>query len=233
MTQPLCIVAGVGPGTGMACCHRFRQAGYRVAILARDLQRLQEYASGDADILSYACDLSDPDAIAKVFEDILDSHGTPQTVIYNAGSGLFGGPMEVSQDDFEMAWRINSLGLLCVAQAVIPNMIEQGGGNLVITGATASLRGGANFTAFSSAKAAQRSLAQSLARSHASQGVHVALVIVDGIIDIPRTRERLPDKPDDFFLKAEAIADTYYALTQQDPSAWTFEVDLRPHTESW
>lgn len=233
MTSPLCIIAGVGPGNGMACCHRFRQAGYRTAILARDLSRLQEYAKDDEEILPYACDLSDPSSISVTFEEILQTHGAPQVVIYNAGSGLFGGPMEVSEDDFEMAWRINTLGLLCVAKTVLPKMLELGGGSLLITGATASLRGGANFTAFSSAKAAQRSLAQSLARSYASQGLHVALVIIDGIIDIPRTRARLPDKPDDFFLKAEAIAETYYNLSQQDSSAWTFEVDLRPSTESW
>jgi NAD(P)-dependent dehydrogenase (short-subunit alcohol dehydrogenase family) len=233
MQAPLCIIAGVGPGNGMALCKRFRRAGYRTAILARDLGSLQAIAKGDTDIFAFACDLSEPDSINTTFAAIIASLGVPNVVVYNAGSGLFGTPMDVTEQDFEGAWRLSALGLLHVSKIVAPLMIESGGGSLLVTGATASLRGGANFAAFSSAKAAQRNLAQSLARSLASQGVHVALVIVDGVVDIPKTRELFPDKPDGFFLQADAVAETFYHLSQQSPSAWTFEVDLRPSSESW
>jgi len=233
MTKPLCIIAGVGPGNGLAFCKRFLQAGYQTAILARDLERMQEFAKGNEDIHPFTCDLSDPDTIKTVFAKIIADFGIPKVVIYNAGSGAFGSAMETSLDEFEMAWRINAMGLLAVSKAVAPAMIENGGGSLLVTGATASLRGGAKFATFSSAKAAQRNLAQSLARSLGSEGIHVSLVIIDGVIDTPKTRGMLPDKPDDYFLQSTAIAETYYQLSQQVKSAWTFEIDLRPSGEAW
>lgn len=233
MQKPLCIIAGVGPGNGLAFCNRYLKAGYRVAILARDLERMQQYASNDENISPFSCDLSSPESIKATFSEIVTNLGVPEVVIYNAGSGVFGAPLETSFDDFEQAWRINALGLLAVSKVVAPAMIAKGGGSFLVTGATASLRGGANFGAFSSAKAAQRNLTQSLARSLGSEGIHVALVIVDGVIDIPRTREMFKDSPDGFFLKPEAIADTFYHLSQQEKSAWTFEIDLRPSGEAW
>jgi len=233
MGKPLCVVAGVGPGNGLACAKRFSAAGYRTAILARDAGRLAGYAEGDEDMHPFGCDLASPDSVAATFDDLRAQLGVPDVVIYNAGSGLFGPALETPPADFEIAWKINALGLLAVAQAVAPAMINNGGGCLLVTGATASLRGGANFAAFSSAKGAQRNLTQSLARSLGSQGIHVALVIIDGVIDIPRTREMMPDKPDEFFLQPGAIAEVFYQLSQQDKSAWTFEVDVRPSGENW
>ncbi|MGI9284044.1 MAG: SDR family NAD(P)-dependent oxidoreductase [Pseudomonadales bacterium] len=233
MQKRLCIIAGVGPGNGLAFCSKFVQAGYRVAILARNFNRMQEYAAGNENISPFSCDLSSPESIEAAFSEIVTNLGVPDVVIYNAGSGVFGAPLETSFEDFEQAWRINALGLLAVSKAVAPAMIEKGGGSFLVTGATASLRGGANFGAFSAAKAAQRNLTQSLARSLGSKGIHVALVIVDGVIDIPRTREMFKDKPDGFFLRPEAIADTFYHLSQQEKSAWTFEIDLRPSGEAW
>lgn len=233
MSKPLCIVAGVGPGNGLAFCKKFHAEGYRVAILARSLKRMQEYAGGNDDLYPYACDLSDPDSINQTFSQITSELGVPEVVIYNAGSGVFGTALDTTPDDFEAAWRINALGLFHVAQLVAPSMINNGGGAFIVTGATASLRGGAKFAAFSSAKAAQRNLAQSLARSLGQKGIHVALVIIDGIIDMPRTRDRFPDRPDAFFMQPDAIAETYYTLVRQDQSAWTFEVDLRTNNEAW
>ena len=233
MTKPLCVVAGVGPGNGLACAQRFTTAGYQTAILARDANRLAGYAEAHDDMHAFGCDLARPDSITATFKDIQSELGVPDVVIYNAGSGMFGPALDTPLEDFEIAWRINALGLLAVAQAATPAMIENGGGCLLVTGATASLRGGANFAAFSSAKGAQRNLTQSLARSLGSRGIHVALVVIDGVIDIPRTREMMPDKPDEFFLQPGAIAEVFYQLSQQDKSAWTFEIDVRPSGENW
>jgi NAD(P)-dependent dehydrogenase (short-subunit alcohol dehydrogenase family) len=116
---------------------------------------------------------------------------------------------------------------------VIPAMKERGQGAIVVIGATASLRGGARTTGFASAKAAQRSLAQSMARGLGPAGIHVSYVVIDGVIDLERTRSRMPDHPDDFFLKPDAIAEAVFQLTEQDSSAWSFEVDLRPYAEKW
>lgn len=233
MSKPICVVAGVGPGNGLAICNRFLAAGYRVVILARDIERLTDYAGANQDIYPLACDFSDPESIHSAFEHIHRELGTLKVLVYNVGSGVFGASLDVSLDEFEMAWRVNALGLQATAQRVVPRMVKNGGGSILVTGATASLRGGANFAAFASAKAAQRSLCQSLARSHGKEGIHVALVVVDGVVDMPRTRERSPDKPDSEFLKPAAIAETFYQLSEQDESAWTFEIDLRPSTESW
>ncbi len=233
MDKPLCVVVGVGPGNGMNITRRFVDAGYRTAILARNAESLEGYAGEFSDVYPFACDMSDPASVSKIFDEIQHQLGVPHVVIYNAGSGSFGGPLDITLEEFEQAWRVNALGLLATTQKVIPGMIAAGGGHLVIIGATASLRGGAKFTAFSAAKGAQRNLAQSLARSFGAEGIHVALVIIDGVIDIPRTREMMPDKPDEFFLQPSAIAETVYLLTRQDPSAWTFEIDLRPGAENW
>jgi len=124
-------------------------------------------------------------------------------------------------------------GLLGCAHQVTPGMLEKHSGNIVVIGATASLRGGPQSAAFASAKAGQRSLAQSLAKKLGSEGIHVSYLIIDGIIDLERTRAWLPDKPDNFFMKADEIAKNVYALTRQDQSAWTFELDLRPFGENW
>lgn len=233
MAKPLCIIAGVGPGNGLAFCKKFLKQGYQVAILARSFERMQEYAKDSEDIHPFSCDLSDPDSIEHTFTEITETLGIPAVLIYNAGSGLFGTPLETAREDFEGAWKLNALGLFCATKFVAPQMIQAGGGNILVTGATASLRGGANFAAFSSAKAAQRNLAQSLARSLGPEGVHVSLLIIDGIIDIPRARKMFPDKPDGFFIQPDDIAETYYNLTQQNKSAWTFEVDIRTSSEAW
>ncbi|MDX1383357.1 MAG: SDR family NAD(P)-dependent oxidoreductase, partial [Thermoanaerobaculia bacterium] len=169
----------------------------------------------------------------EVLSRIRDEMGPVSVLVYNAGSGVFGDFDAVSPEDLEAAWRVNTWGLLLAAKQVVPDMRGLGGGNIVVTGATASLRGGANFAAFASAKAAQRSLAQSLARKLGPEGIHVSYVVVDGVIDMPRTRQLLPDRSDETFLRADDIAAATYFLTQQERSAWTFELDLRPFGESW
>ena len=112
-------------------------------------------------------------------------------------------------------------------------MKAAGRGAIVFIGATASRRGGPRSAAFAPAKAAQRSLAESMARSLWPVGIHVALVVVDGVVDLPRTRKAMPDKPDSFFIKPDGVAETVFQLCAQDPSAWSFEVEARPFGETW
>ncbi len=233
MNKPVCLVAGVGPGNGLAISQRFAAAGYRVAMLARNQTALTELVAAVPDAHGFVCDLTDAKAVEDVVAKIRERLGVAETVVYNAGSGMRGRALDIALEDFTLAWQVNALGLLALAQVVVPDMVAAGKGNLLVTGATASLRGGENFAAFASAKAAQRSLAQSLARAYGPQGVHVALVIIDGVIDIPRTRALLGDKPDNFFLQPTAIAESVYQLSLQHPSAWTFELDLRPSGERW
>ena len=233
MTSPVCVITGVGPGNGAAFSRRFSEAGYRVAMLARSAERLRELEATIPNSKGYTVDVADADSVAQGFARIRADLGPVAVLVHNAGSGLFGDFLSITAERLEDAWRVNTLGLFLCGQAVVPDMLKASSGAIIVIGATASVRGGANFAAFAAAKAAQRSLAQSMARSLGPQGIHVALVIVDGVIDIPNTRAMLPDRPDDLFLRPDAIAATVLHLVQQDRSAWTFELDVRPYKEKW
>ena len=233
MAQPVCAIPGAGPGNGLALARRFAAAGYRIALLARDGDKLDSIAAkvDGADV--YVCDVGDGEAVASAFQSIKTDLGPVDTLLYNAGSAVFGTVDNISLQDFESAWHTNTVGLFHCARAVLPGMRAAGQGNIVVTGATASRKGGAHFAGFASAKAAQHSLAQSMARELGPEGIHVAIAIVDGVIDSPRTRQMLSDKGDDDFLQPDAIAESIYHITQQPRSAWTFELDLRPFGENW
>jgi NAD(P)-dependent dehydrogenase (short-subunit alcohol dehydrogenase family) len=233
MADKVCVITGVGAGNGAAFTRRFAAAGYRVAMLARSVERLREYEREIPGARAYPTDVADPAAIRATMARVRADLGPVNVLLHNAGSGSFGAFADVTPEMFEAAWRVNALALLVLLHEATPDMLGAGGGAVVVTGATASLRGGAVTAGFAAAKAAQRSLAQSAARSLGPQGIHVAYVIVDGVIDMPVTRGFLADRPDDFFLKPGAIAETVYQLAHQDRSAWTFELDLRPFGEKW
>lgn len=229
----VCVVAGVGPGNGASFSRRFASEGYTVVMLARNDAYLEELKSEIDGSLAMACDVRDPAAIVGVFDRIHREVGSVDVLIYNAGSGDWNNVESTTLDGMESSWRTNALGLLVAAQQVIPSMKANQTGWIVVIGATASLRGGANTAAFASAKAAQRSLAQSMGRSLGPAGVHVSYVIIDGIIDLERTRASRPDLPDEHFMQPDDIAESVYQLTCQHRSAWTFELDLRPYGEKW
>jgi len=233
MSKPICVVVGVGPGNGAAFARKFASEGYAVALLARNQDYLKELEVEIPGSKGFAFDVMDAEAVSRVFGQIKAEMGPVDVLVYNAGSGQFGSVDDTTPDDFEGSWRVNALGCFACAKPVIPDMREAKAGNLVIIGATASLRGGAYFAAFASAKAAQRSLAQSMARHLGPQGIHVAYVIIDGMIDLERTRKMMPDKQDDDFLQPDHIAESVFFLTRQPRSAWTFELDLRPFREKW
>ena len=233
-TKHVCVVAGVGPGNGAAIGRRFAQEGYEVALLARS----DDFTASLVDELNgaahpFQCDVTDPESVSAVFERISVELGRIEVLSYNAGSGVWGSVDEIDAESFERSWRVNAHGLFLTSRAVIPGMKAIGRGAIVVTGATASLRGVAQTAAFAAAKAAQRGLAQSMARRLWPEGIHVALVIVDGVVDLPRTRRQMPDKPDEFFVQPEAVASTVWWLSRQPPSAWSFEVEARPFGEKW
>ena len=167
------------------------------------------------------------------FAAIATEMGPVEALLYNAGSGVWGNIEEVTTRDFEQSFRINALGAFVTARQVIPAMKQAGRGSIVFIGATASRRGNVKTAAFAPAKAAQRSLAESLARYLWPQGIHVAVVILDGVVDLPRTRKMMPDKPDSFFVSPDELAESVLALTQQKRSVWSFELEARPFGETW
>ena len=232
-SRKIAIVAGVGGGTGASLARRFSRDGYRVALLARDTAFSAELAGELDGAAAYACDVGDVDSVAAAIAAIRRDLGDADVLLYNAGGGSFGSIDTITPEQFEVTWRVCALGSLLLSQAVVPAMRAKGAGSIIFTGATASRRGGPRSAAFAPAKAAQRALAESMARSLWPDGIHVALMVVDGAVDLPRTRDMLPDKPDDFFLKPDAIADIAAHLVAQDRSAWSFEVEARPYKEVW
>lgn len=228
-----CLIVGAGPGNGLAIATRFHEGGYRVALLARDPDNLRRLQQTLPDAHCQRCDVTLPDELERAMVSVRADLGQIGVLVYNAGSGVFGSIDDVSADDFENAWRVNALGCFHAVRHVLPDMRSAGGGNIVIIGATASRRGGAGFAAFASAKGAQYNLAQSLARHLGPEGIHVSYAVIDGVIDSERSRSRLPDQADGFFLQPDDVAASVYAITQQPRSAWTFEYDLRPYGERW
>ncbi len=230
------VVAGVGPGLGAAVCRRFCEAGYRVAGLARSSEfgeRLAaEISSTGGTLLFQSCDLTDPGAVDNAMLAVETELGKPVVLVSNAGRLLMSASADTHPDQFEEIWKANCLGAFLCARRLIPGMLDAGGGAMVFTGATAGVKAGAGFAAFASAKFALRGMAQSLARELGPRGIHVAHVIIDGIIDTERSR-RLRNMAPETCLRPQAIAETYLQLVRQDRSAWTHELDLRPDVESF
>ena len=231
--KPVCAVVGIGPGNGAALARRFAKEGYAVALLARRTELSAKLAAELTDARAYACDVGDAASVAAAFAAIRTDMGTVDVVAYNAGSGAWGSVEEITPAGFETSWRTNALGLLLVSQQVIPAMKAKGAGAIVVIGATASRRGMPRTTAFAPAKAAQKSLAEAMARHLWPAGIHVALIILDGVVDLERTRAAMADKGDDFFIKPDDVAETAWWLTRQPRSAWSFEVEARPFGEKW
>lgn len=227
MGKPVCVVVGVGPKNGRAFAERFASEGYEVALLSRSTA----YTEGLANEIggrAYACDVTRGEAIRETFAKIRRDLGEVDVLLYNAGSGQFGTFDDVPDEAFEKGWQINVRGLLQSVREVVGSMRRNRRGAIVVTGATASLRGKPMTAAFAQAKAAQRSLAQSLARQLGPEGVHVALVIVDGRIGTDDDTGEAGTT-----LRPSDIAETVYHLATQPESAWSFEVDVRPFKESW
>ena len=228
MSVPICVIVGAGPGNGAAFARRFSSAGYSVALLARRQEGLDVLTREIAGTRAYACDATSAADAAAVFARIREEMGTPQTLSYNASTREFGDIDATTPEAFEGAGRVNAYGLLLAAKQVVPAMRAAGSGSIIVIGATASLKGAAGFVSFASAKAAQRSLAQSMARKLGPEGIHVAYVIIDAMVDMPASRAMVPDAPDSFFARPDDIAESVFFLAHQPRSAWTFELDLRP-----
>jgi NAD(P)-dependent dehydrogenase (short-subunit alcohol dehydrogenase family) len=231
--MPICVVTGVGPGNGAACVRRFARAGWRVAMLARSAEKLRELEAAIPGTHGFTADVADAASVKETFDRVRREFGPVDALVQNAGNAVFGGFLEVTAEAMESAWRVNTLSLFLCGREVAGDMLSRGSGAIVVIGATAALRGGAGFAAFAPAKAAQRSLAQSMARSLGPRGIHVAYVVVDGVIDTPGTRRFFRDRADDFFLKPDSIAESVFHVATQERSAWTFELDLRPYAEKW
>lgn len=230
---PTAVVTGVGPGTGAAIVRRFAAGGHRVAMLARARERLAELAAEIPGAHAFPCDVTDAAALDATLAAIRAELGTPSVLVHNAVGGAFGSFLDVEPAVLEQNFQVNVMALLHLARALAPDMVAAGQGAIVVTGNTSALRGKASFAAFAPTKAAQRILAESIARELGPKGVHVAYLVIDAVIDLAWTRQMFAGKPDDFFIKPAAIADEVWHVVHQDRSAWSFNVEVRPFGETW
>ena len=234
--KPVAAVIGVGPGLGAAIAQRFA-ARYAVALVARSadyLDRLaREIEARGGRALAVPANVADAAEIEAAFVTIRNQLGAPEALIYNAAMRPFGRLMETKPSTFENTWRVNAFGAFLCAQQVVPAMLERGRGVILFTGATAGAKPFPTSAAFGPAKFAMRGLAQVMARDLGPMGIHVAYVNVDGPIDMPFIRQRMPDAREEDLLKPAAIAETYWHLAHQDRSAWTQELDVRPFKEKF
>ena len=228
-TKPLALVTGVGPGTGAAVARRFAQGGYRVAMLARDADRLAALEREIPDSMAVPCDVADPAALERAVAQV----GDPRVVVHNAVGGAFGTFTQIDADTLQRNFEINTMALFHLARLTTPAMIAAGEGALIVTGNTSAQRGRAAFAGFAPTKAAQRILAESLARDLGPKGIHVAYLIIDASIDVPWQREMRPDKPDDFYTSPKSIAEEVFHLAHQPRDAWSFLAEVRPFHEPW
>lgn len=233
MTEPICVISGVGPGTGSALARRFAAGGYRVALLARNEERLAALVREVDGSRAYPCDVSDPQQVEKAAAGIERDLGHPAVLIHNAVGGAFGSFQDIDPAILQRNFQVNTMGLLYLARRFAPAMVDAGRGAIVATGNTSALRGKPNFAGFAPTKAAQRILAEAMARELGPKGVHVSYLVIDAVIDLAWTRERYKGKPDEFFIKPTAIADEVWHIVHQDRSAWSFNVELRPFEEAW
>jgi NAD(P)-dependent dehydrogenase (short-subunit alcohol dehydrogenase family) len=229
----VCAVVGIGPGNGEAFARRFAADGYAVALMARRAELRAKLAAELKGARAYACDVADEASVEAAFTGMRADLGDADVLIFNAGSGVWGNVEEVKAEDLERSWRVNALGLFLAARQAIPAMRRKGQGTIIVVGATASRRGAAGAAAFAQGKMAQRALAESMARHLWPAGVHVALIVVDGVVGGPVTRSRFTDRSGDFFIDPVGVAAIAADLARQDRSAWSFEVEARPFKEKW
>lgn len=232
--KPLALVTGVGPGTGSAIVRRFHAGGYQVATLARTAERLSDLQRELPGVLAVPCDVTDVRALSEALARIEGEAGVPpKVVVHNAVGGAFGSFLEIDPAVLDRNFQVNVIALLHLARWAAPKMEAAGEGALIITGNTSSIRGKARFAGFAPTKAAQRILAESIAREMGPKGVHVAYLMIDAVIDLAWTRERYPDKPDDYFIRPADIADEVWHVAHQPRSAWSFLMEVRPFGETW
>ncbi|EPE25622.1 NAD(P)-binding Rossmann-fold containing protein [Glarea lozoyensis ATCC 20868] len=240
------IVAGVGAGTGRSVALKFAKT-YPVVLLARNPANyesiVEEIKSSGGTALGISTDVSNPESVTKAFSEIQKDQAFANkklaAAIYNVGGKFIRKPfLELSLEDYEAGYEATGKGFFLFAQKVLPLLLEsveksEHPPTLVITGATASLRGGANMSSFASGKFALRATGQSLAREFGPKGVHVVHAIIDGVIDIPRTKEWMVGAGPDAKINSDAIADSYWYLHTQPRSHFTQELDVRPYVEKF
>ena len=246
MTRPVCIVTGVGDATGSAIVRRFVEGGYRVAMIARNAERLERLATEIDGAFAYPGDVGDLEALERTLTAIKVYLGPARALVHNAVAHTFGSFLDSDPTELERNFRVNTTALLYMARALAPDMIDAAEGAIIVTGNTASHRGIPDYALFAPTKAAQRVLCEALARDLGPKRVHVGYVTIDAPIDVTWLGDSDEERPawlvppanwpwprEDFFARPGAIADEVFHMAHQDPSTWAFDLVIRPFAEKW
>ncbi|KAI9668101.1 MAG: hypothetical protein M1821_000921 [Bathelium mastoideum] len=244
MATPFAVVAGVGPGTGAAVARKFASA-YPVALLARKPENyeslVKEINSSGGKAIGISTDISNAqsvkDAISKIGKEFGDVGCA--AAVFNASGAFVRKPfLDLTEEEFVTGYNVSGKGAFLFTQATLPLLLKAEPSakyppTIIYTGATASIKGSAQMSSFAHGKWALRALSQSVAREFAPRGIHVSHAIIDGVIDIPRTKEWLKDQPAEAKISADGIADAYWHLHTQPKTTFTNEIDIRPMLEKW
>lgn len=231
--QRVCAIVGAGPGNGKAFAERFTRDGFRVALLARNESRLRTLARDIPGSVAVGCDVTSGDSVTAAFNYVERELGPVDTLIYNAGNYVRGGVQDTDPQRLEECFRVNAVGCLRAVQHVVPGMKKRSSGAIVVIGATASRRGAKGVLPFAAGKGGQRLMVEAMARELSPQGIHVSYVVIDAVIDSLLMRTIFPCRSAAGFAQPDHIASALAQLVAQPSSAWTFELDLRPHVEKW
>eukprot|EP00039_Didymoeca_costata_P019242 m.336776 g.336776 ORF g.336776 m.336776 type:complete len:225 (+) comp17958_c0_seq1:262-936(+) len=213
------VVVGYGKGIGHSVAMKWATEGFRVALVSRTASKLEEATKVVPNSSAFPADVTDVKSLTTCLESIEKNLGPVDHLIYNAGSGVWKPYNEITHDELDLAFKINTHGLLACAQYLFPKMEERGGGFLSVTGATASLRGMPFTSGFAAAKASQRALCQSMARQLWKKKIHVCYNIIDAVVGVGENK-----------MNPDSIANEYFHLSQQTPDCWTFENHIQTHT---
>lgn len=241
MGTALVIGVGAANGVGGALCRRFAREGLHVVVAGRTQSKIStladEIASGGGKSSFVVGDATTSAGVAGFFDAAEAAGGVPDLVVYNVGNNRFSPLLEMTDAFFEDLWRVCCFGGFLTGREAARRMLPNGGGTLLFTGATASMRARPPFTAFASAKAGLRAVAHGMAREFGKEGLHVGHVVIDGVIDGEQVNSRLPQIKEHLgeagMLQPDDIAEAYWMLHSQPRSAWTLELDLRPDRESF
>ena len=242
MSKPsVCCVIGAGDATGSAIARRFAQEGYTVCVARRNeeaLQSLLQHIHWEGErALAFGLDARREEQVVSFFKRVEAEHGPVEVVVFNVGGNVKFPILETTAQKYFKVWEMCAMAGFLVGREAAKVMLQRERGTILFTGATASTRGGAGFSAFAGGKAALRALAQSMARELGPKGLHIAHVIIDGLIDTAFTQEhfaqRVAEAGPDGILNPDHIAEAYWYLHKQPRDAWTFELDLRPSVERW
>jgi NAD(P)-dependent dehydrogenase (short-subunit alcohol dehydrogenase family) len=237
MTKKSCIVLGMGPATGASVARRFARDGFAVAVAARRQEALDpvvaEIVEAGGQALAVTTDATDEAGVVELVRRTEAELGPIGVAVYNASGRVKGSILDLKTEDIVAAWKVACLGGFLLGREAARRMVPRGEGTIIFTGATAGLRGSAEFAGFAMGKFGLRALAQSMARELGPKGIHVAHVNIDGQIHTQRQAHLAAERPPDALLAPDAIAECYFQLHSQHRSAWTQEMDLRPWVEKF